>query len=136
MSFIYNCGRLVPVKVDIADNSWKSILFCVSTGVVLLVIVNSAFRESRCDKLNLALLSLQSDIEVLKKRIERLENLVTSSVSTSTDTSDLTGLNKPEKDTQTIETKKLPLTLDSTPHYKATTDISGKLIRRHNYVSD
>jgi len=136
MSFIYNCGRFVPVKEGISDSGWKSVFFCVSTGIVLLVIVRSALKESKSEELSLTLSLLQSDLEALKKRLEKLEHLISSPVSASTDTLDLDTFQRPEKDTQAPEIKKFPLTLDATPHYKATTDISGKLIKRHNYVAN
>jgi len=136
MSFIYNCGKFVPVRESVSDSNWKSILFCASTGIVLFAIVRSALRDIRSEEVESSLRSLKEDIVRLQVRVERVEHLLKSVANTATDTSDLEDSGRVEKSTQVAEIKKLPLTLETTPHYKATTDISGKIIRKYNYVSN
>jgi len=137
MSFIYKCGKLVPVETCNCNISWKVILLCSSTGVILVGILKALQSRKGLNDIEESIKSLRSDLRKISDKIDRVETLLRAVSDTATDTSDLDHFNTVRELYSKLESSpKPPLTLEATPHYKATTDISGKIIKKIKDVSN
>jgi len=142
MNFIYSCGKLVPVNEYNCSCNWKTVVLCLCSGIILIEIFKYRERElvrrEVRESLEVLKSELNKDLKAINSKLDKIETALRTTSTISTDTSDLTQIESPPHETLhpilELTPKKQPLTLPKLPHYKATTDISGKIIREHQDV--